>query len=180
MTVTSRRPQKMRSNGARGAPDKLRPIVPGEQRFVPRADEPAVWPIITLYVNGSAESREMFELLEAADIDLRAVPSRRRKPVAMFGHHQFTEVAGAQRLIDLFRDLDAALFGTLDDLIPRDAVDALAMQEVERTRERWWKEARAILLQTEQARSADVSGDAGARGMIAMDSRDWGVQKQGP
>jgi hypothetical protein len=167
MTVTSRRLQKRQSNGARATPRKLRPIVPGEQRFVPRADEPAVWPVITLYVNGSAESRQMFELLEAADIDLRAVPSRRRKPVAMFGHHQFTGVAGAQRLIDLFRDLDAALFGTLDELIPRDAVDALAMQEVERTRERWWKEARAVLLQTEQARSASSDRPAAREGSSA-------------
>src|SRR4051794_7875398 len=108
MTVTSRRLPKRWSNRARAPPGGPPPIVPGEERFVPRAGQPAVWPLIALYVNGSAESREMFELLEAADIDLRAVPSRRRKPVAMFGHHQFSGVSGAHRLVDLMRELDAA------------------------------------------------------------------------
>jgi hypothetical protein len=153
MTVTSRRLQKTRSNSARGAPGKLRPIVPGEQRFVPLADEPAVWPIITLYVNGSAESRAMFELLEAADVDLRAVPSRRRKPVAMFGHHQFSGVSGAHRLVDLMRELDAAWDAAVERSMPEllDLATPEAMREVELTRGRWRQEARDVLARVESA-----------------------------
>jgi hypothetical protein len=106
-----------------------------------------VRPNVTLHVNGSPESRAMFEFLENADIDFRAVLSRRAVSIATFGPLRFVGLDGARELAEMLRGLEQAWLSEAEVAMPDllESPDPQAMQQVEETRARWRSEARAVL-----------------------------------
>jgi hypothetical protein len=127
---------------------------PGAQS-PPTSAATAVRPLVTLHLSGSEESRSVFELLESAGVDFRAIASRRAVPLATFGRFRFEGLEGARELVDLLRDLDAAwrveAEKVMSDLLH--APDPRLMAEMERTRARWRERAREVLARARAASS---------------------------
>jgi hypothetical protein len=131
------------------APSLKEPIAGTSDNHRPLSDSTnsIVQPQVTLYITGSDESRQVFECLENAGVDFRAVASRRPKPTAAFGRLRFRGLKGAHRLIEVLRELETVWFAEAYQAMPGlfDVPDPQLMRRMESTRKRWRRDARAVL-----------------------------------
>jgi hypothetical protein len=134
-----------------------------------RAGGAAVRPQVVLHVGSSPESLLVFELLEQAGIDFRAVPSRRAVPLATFGRLRFRGLAAARNLVDMLHELDATWLAEAKQAMPDvlDSPDSTLMADVENARARWRQQARAVL-----ARVQAESGHEKPTRTVLRSSRD--------
>src|SRR5262249_51518604 len=112
-----------------------------------------VQPQVTLYINASDVSRQVFECLESAGVDFRAVASRRPRPTAVFGRLRFKGLKGAHRLIEVLRELEVVWLAEAQQAMPGlfDESDPRLIHRMESTRKRWRQDARAVLSRTQRA-----------------------------
>jgi hypothetical protein len=147
MNGTSRQLKKRPADKLKALPAK--PCAPTlvDDSLSQRYGTPPVAPSVTLYVNGSEESRQVFQMLENAGIDFRAVPSRRQTPTATLGGRRFSGQSGAQRLIQFLQDLETVWREAVSRSMPAlfELADPVAMERMRGHRERWRQEARAVL-----------------------------------
>jgi hypothetical protein len=119
---------------------------PIDDELSQRYGTPPAAPSVTLYINGSEESRRVFQMLESADVDFRAVPSRRQTPTATLGGRRFSGPSGVRRLIELLQELETVWRDAVDRSMPLfKLTDLVAMERMHEHRERWHQEARAVL-----------------------------------
>jgi hypothetical protein len=116
-----------------------------------------------LYISAWPESRQVFELLEAAGVDFRAIASRRRVPVATFGRLRFRGLAEARRLADLLHELEAAWLAEARVAMPRliDSPEPPRMAAMEAMRARWRKQARGVLARVQAERGFETACSPG-------------------
>jgi hypothetical protein len=122
-------------------------------RLTAASSDALIRPQVTLYINGSEASRSVFELLEGAGVDFRAVASRRPVPLATFGRLRFEGIDGARELVGFLHELDAAWQVEAEQVMPDlvNAPEPHLMAEMERTRARWRRQARAVLARVSAA-----------------------------
>ena len=148
--------QQARAGSATAQPEQRsapgpRVLPPGKQAAAaPRA---TVRPQVVLYVNSSDESRQAFEVLECEGIDFRAVASRRAQPVATFGRFRFVGVDGMRELATMLHELETLWAESAAEAMSRlaDSPDPMLLRQVEQTRARWRRDARAVLAKVQQA-----------------------------
>ncbi len=137
------------------APSSKEPVAvrSDNHRPLPDSTSSLVQPQVTLYINGSDESSQVFECVENAGVDFRAVASRRPKPTAAFGRLRFRGLKGAHRLIEVLRELEAVWFAEAYKAMPGlfDGTDPRLMRRMESTRKRWRRDARAVLSKVQGA-----------------------------
>lgn len=156
MTQQTTKPSARKHNG-RPVPSDHAGSPNGEPS--PTNGDAALRPQVTLYVSGSDESRSVFELLDGAGVDFRAVASRRPVPLATFGRLRFMGLDEARELVTLLHDLDAAWRAEAEQVMPDilRAPEPRLMTDVENTRARWRQQARAVLARVSAA-PAEQSG----------------------
>jgi len=122
-----------------------------------RYGTPPAAPSVTLYINGSEESRRVFQMLESADIDFRAVASRRQTATITLHGRRYSGEAGARRLIDFLNELESAWREAVNRSMPAlfEISEPAALERVRRHRARWREEARAVIAQVQAAEVAD-------------------------
>jgi hypothetical protein len=127
--------------------------VPIDDELSQRYGTPPAAPSVTLYINGSEESRRVFQMLESADVDFRAVSSRRQTPTATLGGRRFSGPSGVRRLIELLQELETVWRDAVDQSMPAlfQLSDPAAMERLHRHRECWRREARAVLTHVQAA-----------------------------
>ncbi len=141
--------------------DQKQPKAASENREPLQWDPPEIQaqilakPDVTLHIGASTESREAFEVLDAAGVTCSIDRSNRRKtPSVTWGGLTFKGTAGIHRLACMFQDMDASLDASIetDPAFYADYEQPGLDTWMEKTRQRLSEDARAIVYQDRNPR----------------------------